>query len=160
MANKRFEKCCHDFDLVRKTSQFDWINCFANHDLQFSVYFHKNNNSSCYCLNSRLLGQYWRCIINDRDYFCPSACEQCKICKDVSHIFSELQDAYFFNPNTHIHSFENLPDQPVAWRIFSATNKKPLSIQIAKPKLSLGTITDDGEVCRSKICSIVGSFLL
>ena len=98
-------------------------------------------------LNCRQLGQYWHCIINDRDYFCPSSCEQCKICKEVSHIFSELQDAYFFNPNTHIHSFENLPYKPVAWHIFSATNKKPLSIQIVKSKLSLGTITDDGEVC-------------
>ena len=98
-------------------------------------------------LNCRQLGQYWHCIISDRDYFCPSSCEQCKICKEVSHIFSELQDAYFFNPNTHIHSFENLPYKPVAWHIFSATNKKPLSIQIVKSKLSLGTITDDGEVC-------------
>ena len=95
MANNRFEKCCHDFDLVRKTSQCDWINCFANHDPHFSVYFHKNNNSSCYCLNHRQLGQYWRCIINDRDYFCSPSCEQCQTCKEVSHIFSELQDAYF-----------------------------------------------------------------
>ena len=95
MANKRFEKCCYDFDLVRKTSQCDRINCFANHDPQFSVYYHKNNNQSCFCLNRRQLGQYWRCIINDRDYFCPSSCEQCKVCKEVSHIFSELQNAYF-----------------------------------------------------------------
>ena len=96
MANKRFEKCCYDFDLVRKTSQCDRINCFANHDPQC---FHKNNSQSCFCLNRRQLGQYWHCIINDRDYFCPLSCEQCKICKEVFHIFSELQDAYFFNLN-------------------------------------------------------------
>ena len=148
MANKRFEKCCYDFDLVRKTSQCDRINCFANHDPQFSVYYHKNNNQSCFCLNRRQLGQYWRCIINDRDYFCPSSCEQCKVCKEVSHIFSELQNTYFFNPNTRVHcSSENIPYQPVAWRIFSATNKNQLSIQIAKSKQSLVIITDNGEVC-------------
>ena len=140
------------FDLVRKTSKYDRINCFANPDPQFSVYYHKNDNQSCFCLNRRQLRQYWRCIINDRDYFCPSSCKQCKICKEVSHIFSELQNSYFFNPNTCVRcSSENIPHQPVAWRIFGATNKNQLSIQIEKSKQSLVIITDDGEVCWSKI---------
>ena len=112
MVNNCFEKCCDDFDLVRKTSQCDRINCFANHDPQC---FHKNNSQSCFCLNRRQLGQYWHCIINNRDYFCPLSCEQCKICKEVFHIFSELQDAYFFNLNTRVRcSSENIPYQPVA----------------------------------------------
>ena len=109
-------------------------------------YYHKNNSQSCFCLNRRQLGQDWHCIINDN--FCPLSCEQCKICKEVFHIFSELQDAYSFNPNTRVHcSSENVPFQPVAWRIFSAANKNQLSIQIAKSKQSLGIITDHGEVC-------------
>ena len=87
-------------------------------------------------------------IINDKGYFCPSSCKQCKIFQEVSHKFSELQDAYFFNPNKRVRcSSENIPYQPVAWRIFSATNKNQLSIQIPKSKQSLGIITDDGEVC-------------
>ena len=54
----------------------------------------------------------------------------------------------FFNPNTRVHcSSENIPYQAVAWRIFSATNKNQLSIQIAKSKQSLVIITDNGEVC-------------
>ena len=122
MAN-RSELCCHHFDLVRKTSHCDRINCFGNHDAQFSVYFHRSNGS-CYCLNRKQLGQYWSCIINNKDYFCPSSCEQCKICKEVSHIFPELQDAYFFTPNTHFFFSENIPYQPVAWRIFSATKNE------------------------------------
>ena len=54
MVNNCFEKCCDDFDLVRKTSQCDRINCFANHDPQFSVYYHKNNNQSCFCFDVAL----------------------------------------------------------------------------------------------------------
>ena len=140
-----FELCCHDYDLVRKTSHCDRINCFGNHDPQFSAYFHKVNNQSCYCLNPKQLGQYWRCVVNDRDYFCPSSCGRCKICKEVSHIVSELQDAHFFTPNTYM--FEDFPYQPVVLRIFRANkSENSIFIQIAKSKESLGIITDYGEV--------------
>ena len=54
MVENRFEKCCFDFDLVRKLPSE-----IESTVLQFSVYYHKNNNSSCRCLNCRQLGQYW-----------------------------------------------------------------------------------------------------
>ena len=95
MKNK-FEKCCFDYDLVRKASQCDRINCLE-HESKFSVYYHKVNNDYCYCLNHIQLGEYWRCVLNDRDYFCSNSCEKCMICKEVSHIFSELPDGYFFD---------------------------------------------------------------
>ena len=139
-----FELCCHDYDLVRKTSQCDRIYCSGNHNPQFSVYFHKINNCSCYCLNREQLGQYWRCVDKDREWFCPRSCSHCEICKEVTHVFSELKDPHFFTPNATI--FEDLPYQPIAWRIFSV-NKSELYIQIAKSKKSLGIITDHGEVC-------------
>ena len=54
MVENRFEKCCFDFELVRKLPSV-----IESTALQFSVYYHKNNNSSCHCLNRRQLGQYW-----------------------------------------------------------------------------------------------------
>ena len=30
---------------------------------------------------------------------CPSKCRHCSICHEMSHIFVELQEAYFFQPN-------------------------------------------------------------
>ena len=143
----RFELCCHDYDLFRKTSQCERVYCSGNHNPQFSVYFHKINNRFCYCLNREQLGQYWRCVAKDREWFCPRSCGHCEICKEVTHMFSELKDAHFFTLNATI--FEDLPYQPIAWRIFSA-NKSELYIQIAKSKKSLGIITDHGEVCREK----------
>ena len=74
----RYELCCHDYDLVRKTSRCDGIYCSGNHNPQFSVYFHKINKRSCYCLNREQLGQYSRCIAKDREW-----------------LFSELRDAHF-----------------------------------------------------------------
>ena len=53
--NYYFEKCCFDYELVRKSSQCDRITCQANHDPEFSVYFHKVNNESCYSLNRKQL---------------------------------------------------------------------------------------------------------
>ena len=141
--NYYFEKCCFDYELVRKTSQCERITCQGNHNPEFTVYFHKVNNNSCYCLNRKQLRQYWFCIVQDREKLCPMSCSRCKICKEFTHFFSELTDAYFFtlkkaNDNTVILS------QPVLWRVFSANE---IYIGIAKSKKSTGIITDYGEVC-------------
>ena len=108
----RFELCCHDYDLFRKTSQCERVYCSGNHNPQFSVYFYKINNRFCYCLNREQLGQYWRCVAKDREWFCPRSCGHCEICKEVTHMFSGLKDAHFFTPIATI--FEDLPDQPIA----------------------------------------------
>ena len=115
--------------------------------LSFLFIFIKFNKRSCYCLNHEQLGQYWCCAAKDREWFCPRSCGHCEICKEVTHMFSELKDAHFFTPNATI--FEDLSYQPIAWRIFSA-NKSELYIQVAKSKKSLDIITDHGEVCREK----------
>ena len=115
--------------------------------LSFLFIFIKINKRSCYCLNREQLGQYWCCAAKDREWFCPRSCGHCEICKEVTHMFSELKDAHFFTPNATI--FEDLSYQPIAWRIFSA-NKSELYIQVAKSKKSLDIITDHVEVCREK----------
>ena len=139
--NNRFEICCHDYELVRKTSQCEQLYCSGDHMPEFCVIFHKENNTSCYCLNRKQLGQYWQCIIKDRLY--PRSCGHCQICRQVSHVFSELQDSFFFSPRVSV--FDEIPLQPVAWRIFSA--KTEIYIEIAKSKKSAGIITAHGEVC-------------
>ena len=37
--NYYFEKCCFDYEFVRKTSQCDRITCQGNHDPDFSGFF-------------------------------------------------------------------------------------------------------------------------
>ena len=154
--NYYFEKCCFDYELVRKSSQCNRITCQGNHNPEFSVYFYKANNKSCYCLNRKQLRQYWFCIVQDREKFCAMSCSCCKICKEVSHIFSELMGAYFFTPKKAIDNTD-IPFQPVLWCVFSANE---IYIEIAKSKKNIGIITDYGEVCWSKFCSILGGFLL
>ena len=67
------------------------------------------------------------------------------ICKEVSHIFSELQDGYFFRPNKSVDGL--IPHQPILWRVFSKkSSRDKIYIQIAKTKPSL-TIIEDGKVC-------------
>lgn len=109
--------------------------------LNFACFVHKENNTSCYCLNRKQLGQYWQCIIKDRLY--PRSCGHCQICRQVSHVFSELQDSFFFSPRVSV--FDEIPLQPVAWRVFSARTE--IYIEIAKSKKSAGIITAHGEVC-------------
>ena len=140
-----FEKFCFDYELVRKTSECDRITCQGNHDPEFSVYFHKVNNESCYCLNRNQLRQYWCCIVQDREKLCCMSCSRCEICKEVLQVFSELKNAYFFTPKTHICDNTDIHFQPVLWRVFSA--KPEIYIQIAKSKKSIGIRTDYGGIC-------------
>ena len=73
------------------------------------------------------------------------SCSRCEICKKVSHVFSELKDAYFFTPKTESIHNTDIPFQPVLRRVFSARTE--INIQIAKSKTSIGIITDYGEAC-------------
>ena len=51
-------------------------------------------------------------MVEDRDVYCPSRCDQCNICKEMcnqcnickemSNIFTELQDSYFFYRKTSV----------------------------------------------------------
>ena len=47
-------------------------------------------------MNREQLGQYWRCVVEDRDTFWPDRSDKCKMCKEMSDIFAELHDSYFF----------------------------------------------------------------
>ena len=78
------------------------------------------NNRYFYCLNRKQLGQYWQCVIKDRDTFCPEICEKCSICKEITDMFVQLQDSYFFYPKTRpANNQENSPYQPVLWRVYN-----------------------------------------
>ena len=91
----RFLICCHDFLLIGTRSECDRFCCpEGNHKPVFNLYYHKGNNEYCYCLNRKQLGQYWKCVVEDRDSFCPSRCDQCNICKEMLDAFTELQDIF------------------------------------------------------------------
>ena len=96
----RFLTCCHDSLLIGTRSECDRLQCQGKHDPVFNVFYHKVNNQFFYCLNRNQLGQYWKCVVEDLDFLCSSRCDQCSICKEMSDLFSELQDSWFFYPKT------------------------------------------------------------
>ena len=94
------------------------------------------NNEYLYCVNREQLGQHWRCAVEDRDAFCPEKWDKCSICKEMSNVFSELQDSEFFYSNTSVANNEEVISyQPILWRIFACiinkSNKK-FRMEIAK----------------------------
>ena len=97
----RFLTCCYDSVLIGTRSKRDTLQCQGNHNPVFNVFHHKVNNQYFYCLNRKQLGQYWRCVVEDRDYFCSSRCDRCSICKEMT-VFSELQGSWFFYPKTTV----------------------------------------------------------
>ena len=92
----RFLTCCHDSVLIGTRSECDRLQCQGNQDPVFNVFYHKVNNEYFYCFNRNQLGQYWKCVVEDRDFFCSSRCDRCSICKEMSDVFSEFQASYFF----------------------------------------------------------------
>ena len=71
-------------------------------------------------MNRNQLGQYWQCVVKDRDTICQSRCDGCNICKEMNDVFVDLQDAYFFSPKTTpANDEEPKPHQPVLWRVFT-----------------------------------------
>ena len=92
----RFLNCCHDSLLIGIRSECDRFSCQeGKHDPVFDLYYHKGNNEYFYCVNRNQLGQYWKCVVEDGDAYCPSTCDKCNICNEMTEIFSELQDSYF-----------------------------------------------------------------
>ena len=121
----------------------------GNHDPAFAVFYQRANNEYCYYLNRKQLGQYWRCIVEDTNFLCSSRCERCKACKEMSHVFVELQDSYFFIPNTKVaNNYEDKPYQPVIWCVYNRpSNKKEFRIEIAKSIPDIGLVMDNGQTC-------------
>ena len=55
-------------------------------------------------------------MVEDRDAFCPSRCDKCNICNEITEIFTELQDNYSLYPRTSVaNNQEDIPYQPVLW---------------------------------------------
>ena len=132
-----FLTCCFDSVLIGTRSECDRLSCeHGKHSPEFEVYYHKVNNQYFYCLNWKQLGQYWQCVIKYRDTFCPDRCEKCSICKEMTDMFVELQDSCFFYPKTcPANNQENIPYQPVLWRVYNKIinkNSNKFYIEIAK----------------------------
>ena len=66
----RFTKCCFNFEVIGRYCECDRLNCKRYHNPVFTLY--SQNNVSFYCLNQKQLGQYWKCIIEDIRWMCPS----------------------------------------------------------------------------------------
>ena len=67
----------------------------------------------------------------------------------MSDVFSELQDSWFFYPKTTLtNNHDEIPYQPVLWRIFTSTlNKRneKVRIEIAKSIPNTGLVLDYGQ---------------
>ena len=90
-----FLTCCHDSVLIGTRSECDRLQCQGNQDPVFNVFYHKVNNEYFYCFNRNQLDQYWKCVVEDRDFFCFSRCDRCSICKEMSDVFSEKTVIFF-----------------------------------------------------------------
>ena len=66
-----------------------------------------------------------------KNFLCSSRCERCKACKEMSHVFEELQGTYFSVPNTKVaNNDEQKPYQPLMWRVFNRpSNTKTLELK-------------------------------
>ena len=134
MATNRFENCCFDYTLIGTRPECDRLSCEGQHKPFFNLYYHKINKEKRYCLNRDQLGQFWQCVVNDRNMFCPGRCEKCHVCKLMHEVFVELQDAYFFSSKTtQANSHEPIPYQPVLWCVFKNVidkNRKKITLEL------------------------------
>ena len=100
-------------------------------------------------MNQKQLDQYWQCVIKDGDTFCPDRCEKCSICKEMTHVFTELQDSFFFHPKQSLAN----NDDPVSyqlflWRVFNSVidkKNKKFRIEIGKSSQHTGLLLDYGK---------------
>ena len=142
----RILKCCFNSQLVGHHFECNRINCKGNLSPEFPVYHEKSLGLHCYCPNRHQLGQYCRYIAEDCNFLCKS---QCSICSEMSHIFTKLQDVYFFQPNVTCSATEK-PLQPVMWRIFNrniSKNNNCFKIEIAKSIPHVGIVTNYSKIC-------------
>ena len=100
-------------------------------------------------MNRKQLGEYRRCVTEDGDSFCLDRCDKCNICKAISDVFAELQDSYFFYPNSHqANNQEEVPYQPILWKVFTSVidkNNKKFRIEIGKSIPNLGLVLNHGK---------------
>ena len=157
MDKNRFLICCHDFLLIGTRYECDRLSCKGKHMPVFNLYYHKVNNEYFYCLNRDQIGQYWLC--EDRDVFCPDRCDKCNICKDISDVFTELKDSCFFYPKTDVtNNHEEIPYQPILWRIFTSVidkNNKRFRIEIGKSIPNRGSVLNYGKTCYRSFISFL-----
>ena len=153
-----FTKCCFDYEVVGFHSECDIQGCKGNYDPAFTVYYQKVNDEYCYCLNRKQLGQYWRCVVENTNFLCPSRCERCKACKEMPHVFSKLQDSYiFFIQELSIQILLNISLINRCYGVF-------LIDQVIRNNLSesipnIGLVQDYGQICSSKIYYLYDSKL-
>ena len=67
----------------------------------------------------------------------------------MSDVFSELQDSWFFYPNTTVaNNRDEIPYQPVSWRVFTSIldkKNRKFRIEIAKSIPNTGLVLDYGQ---------------
>ena len=80
--------------MIGTRSECDRLSCERNQTV-INLLYHKNNNEYFYCVNRQQLGEYWPCVIEDRDPFYPERCDKCNICKEIFDVFVELQESSF-----------------------------------------------------------------
>ena len=64
------QKCCFNADVIGKRTECDRLSCEGKHT-EFTLFFHKINNESFYCLNRKQLEEYWKYVNKDQEVFCP-----------------------------------------------------------------------------------------
>ena len=136
--------------MIGTHSECERLSCEnEKHCPEFDVYYHKVNNEYFYCLNRKQLGQYWQCVIKDRYIFCLERCEKCSICKETADVFTELQDSLFFYPKQSLaNNFDQVPYQPVLWRLFNSVidkKHKKFRTEIEKSIPHTGLVLDYGK---------------
>ena len=144
----RFEICCYDSVLIGTRFECDRLSCKGK-NTEFNLFYHKVNNEYFYCVNRQQLGEYWCCVIEDRYSSCPDRCDKCNIFKVMSDVFAELQDSYFFYPNSHqVNNQEEVPYQAISWKVFTSVidkNNKKFRIEIGKSIPNLGLVLNHGK---------------
>ena len=88
-----FQKCCFDSEKIDVINECDRMSRIFNRKHEFEKYSHKRNDETFYCLNTKQLGEYWHCVIEDQRVFCPEKCDECEVCKAVIEVLENLQDA-------------------------------------------------------------------
>ena len=88
-----FQKCCFDSEKIDVINECDRMSRIFNRKHEFEKYSHKGNDETFYCLNTKQLGEYWHCVIEDQRVFCPEKCDECEVCKAVIEVLENLQDA-------------------------------------------------------------------
>ena len=146
---KSFLICCHDSLLIGSRYECDRLQCQGNHDPAFNVFYHKVNNRHFYCLSRNQLGQYWKCVVEDREFFALADVINVVFVKKCLMFFLNCKTVIFFYPKASVaNNHDEIPYQPVLWRIFTSTlNKRNerFRIEIAKSIPNTGLVLDYGQ---------------